>query len=97
MKTATSFAIFAFWTILLFSPCALQADQKSLMAELENVDAVQAVAIANKWRWTNRNITISVDDWKIIFKFPNGQVKTVPMPADKMLVAVAPYIRKTHA
>ena len=97
MKTAALFTIVTFWIITLFSPGSLQADQKSLMAELENVDAVQAVSIANQWRWTNRNINISVDDWKIVFKFPNGQVKTVPMPADKMLVAVAPYIRKTHA
>jgi len=97
MKNITTAFIFTLWIISLFSPGALQADQNSLMAELENVDAVQAVAIANQWRWTDRNITISVDARKIIFKFPNGQVKTVPMPADKMLVAVAPYIRKTHA
>jgi len=97
MKTATSFAIITLWIISLFSPGHLQADQKSLMAELENVDAVQAVALANQWRWTNRNIRINADALKIDFKFPDGQVKTVPMPADKMLVAVAPYIRKTHA
>ena len=96
MKNITSTVIFTLWVIFLFSPDPLQADQKSLAAELENVDAVQAVAIANQWRWTNRNIKISVDARKIVFKFPDGQVKTVPMPADKMLVAVAPYIRKTH-
>ena len=96
MKNITPSAILILWIISIFSPNALQADQKSLMAELENVDAVEAVAIANQWRWTNRNITSYADAQKIVFKFPGGRVKTIPMPADKMLVAVAPYIKKTH-
>jgi len=96
MKNITRSVSFILWIILLFSPGILQADQKSLMAELENIDAIQAVALANQWRWTNRDITISVDARKIVFKFPDGQVKAIPMPADKMLVAVAPFIRKTH-
>ena len=96
MKYITPSFIFTFWIILLFSPDALKADQKSLMAELANVDAVQAVALANQWRWTDRKITTYVDAQKIVFKFPGGQVKTIPMPENKMLVAVAPYITKTH-
>jgi len=39
MKTITATAIFILWTISLFSPGVLQADQKPLIAELENVDA----------------------------------------------------------
>ena len=96
MKYITPSVIFILWIILLFSPDALKADQKSLMAELENDDAIQAVALANKWRWTNKNITTYVDAQKIVFKFPDGQVKTISMPENKMLVAVAPYITKTH-
>ena len=96
MKNLIPIVIFILGSITFFSPGALPADQKALRAELENVDAVQAVALANKWRWTDRNITISVDAQKIHFKFPDGQVKSIPMPADKMLVAVAPYIAKTH-
>ena len=82
--------------ITLFSPDGLQADQKALMAELENMDAIQAVALANKWRWTNKDIKSYVNSKEIVFKFPDGQVKTIPMPVNKMLVAVAPYITKTH-
>lgn len=96
MKNLIATVIFILWSISFFSPGALQADQKARMAELENVDAVQAVAIANNWRWTDKSITISVDAQKIHFKFPDGQVKAIPMPADRMLVAVAPYITKTH-
>ena len=37
-----------------------------------------------------------VNSKEIVFKFPDGQVKTIPMPVNKMLIAVAPYITKTH-
>ena len=86
-------------TLLIFSlflPNTVQADYKSFMAELKNVDAIQAVALANQWRWTNKNIAIYVNAQEIVFKFPDGQVKKIPMPENKMLVAVAPYITKTH-
>lgn len=84
------------YTIFLFLPNALQADYKSFMAELKNVDAIQAVAIANTWRWSNKDITIYVNAQEIVFKFPDGQVKNIPMPENKMFVAVAPYHTKTH-
>ena len=79
-----------------FLPNALHAAYESFMAQLKNVDAIQAVALANKWRWTDKNITIYADAQEIVFKFPDGQVRRIPMPKDKMLVAVAPYITKTH-
>jgi hypothetical protein len=66
------------------------------MAELEKANATEAVAIANKWRWTNKEIKVYVDAQEIVFKFPDGQTKKIPMPKDKMLVAVAPYIKNTH-
>ena len=96
MKYITPTVIIILWIISLFSPNTLQASYNSLRVELENVDAIQAVALANKWRWTNKNITIYVNAQEIVFKFPDGQVKTIPMPENKMLVAVAPYITKTH-
>lgn len=80
----------------LFLPGVLQADYKSFMAELKNADAVQAVALANQWKWTNKDITSYVDAQEIVFKFPDGQVKKIPLPVDKMFVAVAPFITRTH-
>jgi hypothetical protein len=32
----------------------------------------------------------------VVFEFPNGRVKKIPLPEEKMLVAVAPYVNKTH-
>ena len=96
MKYLTSTVIIILWTISLCSPNALQAGHQSLLDELENLDAIQAVALANQWRWTNKQVTIYANANEIVFKFPDGQVKTIPMPENKMLVAVAPYITKTH-
>ena len=96
MKYTMLSVILAFWILSMFSPDAVHADQKSLMSELEKVNAAEAVALANKWRWTHKHIKIYVDAQEIVFNFPDGQAKKIPMPRDKMLVAVAPYIRNTH-
>ena len=84
------------WVLSIFSPGAIHADQKSLMDELKGVSAGEAVAFANKWRWTNKNMKVYMDGQEIVFKVPDGQTKKIPMPEDKMLVAVAPYLKNTH-
>ena len=75
---------------------AQQGDKQSAEAALNNIDAIQAMAIANQWKWTKRKIKSHVTPREVIFKFPNGRVKTIPIPKDKMVVAVAPYISRTH-
>ena len=84
------------WVLSIFSPAATHADQKSLIDELKRIHAAEAVALANKWRWTNKDVKVYMDAQEIVFKFPDGQTKKIPMPDDKMLVAVAPYINNTH-
>ena len=96
-KTGRALSItFIFWLIACFSPGTVQSGSKSLMAQLENINARQAVAFANAWRWTHPGIKMYVDSRELVFKFPDGQVKKISMPADQMLVAVAPYIKQTH-
>jgi Periplasmic copper-binding protein CueP len=73
-----------------------QEDFRSAEKALDNVDAIQAVAIANEWKWSKGDIKSYVDSREVVFKFPNGKVKRIPLPKDKMLVAVAPYINQTH-
>jgi hypothetical protein len=63
---------------------------------LENVDAVQAMGIANRWKWSKEKIKSHVTSRQVIFEFPNGNIKKILLPKDKMLVAVAPYINETH-
>jgi len=76
----------------LFPACTLQSDEKLL----NNVDAVQAMAIANEWKWSKKEIKSFVTSREVVFKFAKDKVKRIPLPEEKMLVAVAPYIEQTH-
>ena len=69
---------------------------KSAGIDLETIDAAEAMAIANAWKWSRKDVTTSVTAREVVFKFSDGTVKKIPLPKDKMLVAVAPYIRRTH-
>ena len=85
----------------LISSCATtqrgyQAAGKSDEAALENVDAMQAVQIANEWKWTQKDVKTFIDSREVIFEFPGGNVKRIALPKDKMYIAIAPYIEKTH-
>jgi len=80
----------------LFPAYTLRADGKSDEAQLENIDAIQAVAIANEWKWSKKEIKSYVNSREVVFQFPDGKVKKIPLPEDKMVVAVAPYIIQTH-
>jgi hypothetical protein len=77
---------------MLFLACGPQGDEKAL----EKVDAVQAVAIANDWNWSKKEIKSYVNTREVVFEFPQGKEKRISLPPDKMLVAVAPYINRTH-
>jgi len=75
---------------------SLEGNEKSAEVSLNNVDAVQAMAIANQWKWTRKEVKSYVTPRGVVFMFPNRKVKGIPLPEDKMIVAVAPYIRRTH-
>ena len=80
----------------LFAASACQLDKNSPKAILKNVDAVQAMAIANEWKWLKKEIKSHVTAREIVFELPEKQVKKIPLPEEKMLVAIAPYINRTH-
>jgi hypothetical protein len=96
MKSKVVSLILFLGIIWLLPACSGQSDEKSGKAKLNNVDAVQAVAIANDWNWSRKEITSWVTPREVVFKFPDEKIKKIPLPEDKMLVAVAPYIKTTH-
>ena len=63
---------------------------------LKNLGALEAIKIANQWKWTHKEIKSYVTSREVVFKFPNGEVYKIPLPEEKMIVAVAPYIKSTH-
>jgi hypothetical protein len=90
-----------FVAAFLISSCATmqkgnQAAGKSDEAGLENIDAMRAVEIANEWKWTKKDVKTSIDSREVVFEFPDGRVKRIALPKDKMYIAIAPYIEKTH-
>jgi len=78
----------------LFIGCGLLADENE--AKLKNVDAVQAMEIANEWKRTQTEIKSHVTPREVVFEFPDGKTKKISLPKDKMVVAVAPYGNRTH-
>ncbi|MCK9365024.1 MAG: hypothetical protein M0P74_15660 [Syntrophales bacterium] len=79
-----------------FPAPALASDGKSAEALLADVDVARALAIANEWKWSQKEIKSLVNSREVVFQFPDGKVKKIPLPEDKMVVALAPYIQKTH-
>ncbi len=94
MKSIVLSLILILGIIWLLPACS--GDEKSDKAKLNNVDAVQAMAIANEWNWSKKEITSFVTPREVVFKFPDDKVIKIPLPEDKMLIAVAPYINSTH-
>ena len=81
---------------LWFAAFGCQPDKNSTEAILKNVDAFQAMAIANEWKWTRKEIKSYVNSREVIFELSKNKVIKIPLPQEKMLVAVAPYITRTH-
>ena len=96
MKSSILSFIFIFGINSFFPVFALQGDEKPAEDALQDVDAVQAIAIANQWKWSKKRIKTYVNSREVVFKFPDGKVKRFLLTQDKMVVAIAPYLRKTH-
>ena len=90
--------IILFVFFLSSSIFALAKESKSPISEvmLDGLDAREAVALANLWRWTRKDITSFVTTREVVFKFPSGNSKRIQLPKNEILVAIAPYINNTH-
>lgn len=63
---------------------------------VEQLNAKNALALANEWRVSNSGVISDLRADAVTFVFPEGYEVSVPLPADTMVVAVAPYITDTH-
>jgi hypothetical protein len=95
-------AILVMFALVALAPLTANANNLKPYEEMvENIDAVQAMALANQWKWTQNSITTHVTPKEVVFEFPsntspNGTIKKVALPEDKMVVAIAPYLTYTH-
>lgn len=94
--TATHSAIALVVTLLiaLGSTAASAQTPPPTPEALDGLDAHGAVALANAWK--GNEVTSFATPQAIHFRFPEGTEVTIPMPADEMLVSIAPYVRQTH-
>jgi hypothetical protein len=75
---------------------ACRPDPRSPEGMLQNMDAKEALAMANDWKWTRKDIKSHVDTRVVAFELPGDKTIKIPLPDDSMVVAVAPYIKYTH-
>jgi hypothetical protein len=54
------------------------------------------MALANEWFGSNNGVKTNVDARHVVFEFPGGKTARVALPKDQMVVAIAPYVEKTH-
>ena len=81
---------------LMFGVSGCQPDPNSPEGILQNVDARKAIAIANEWKWSKKDIKSHVTSREVVFELSENKVKKIRLPDDEMMVAVAPYINQTH-
>ena len=96
MKFFPGTLILILGVIALSAACGLVGDDDSPDVRLKNIDAVKAMVIANEWKWSKKDIKSYVNAREVVFEIAKGNVKKIPLPEEKMLVAVAPYINQTH-
>lgn len=71
--------------------------EPSLESKLDGVDARQALAIADRWFQEKQPVKSFINTYEIVFEFQDGKKRRITLPAEEMMVAIAPYVQKTHA
>ena len=88
--TVVSLAVF------LMNTPAFSMSESALIDQLDGLNAHQALALANQWYWEKQPVRTHITSKEVVFQFESGTVKKIPLPANEMMVAVAPFIDKTH-
>ena len=79
------------------SPLEVRKNIDTFVDLVDDLNAVEAMALADIWGTENPYVESFVTSKEITFTFTtiNKQV-TIPLPSDKMVVSIAPYIKETH-
>ena len=82
--------------VFLMNTPAFSMSESALIDQLEGLNAHQALTLANQWHWEKQPVRTHITSKEVVFQFESGTVKKIPLPADEMMVAVAPFINRTH-
>lgn len=77
-------------------PSGGRSYKTALETALERADALQSISLANQTKSSERGIKSFVNSQEVVFQFPGGDMKKIRLPEDKMMVAIAPYKKRTH-
>ena len=88
--TVVSLAVF------LMNTPVFSMNESALIERLDGLNAYQALALANQWHWEKQPVRTHITSKEIVFQFESGWVKKIPLPHNEMMVAVAPFINRTH-
>lgn len=69
---------------------------EALASQIRGLDAEAALALANEWRTTEPDVGSTLTADAVVFVLPGGSQVSVPLPANEMVLAVAPYVTTTH-
>ena len=89
-------ALLASLAVFFVATGAFSMSESALMNQLDGLNAHQALALANQWHWEKQPVRTHITATEVVFQFQDGRVKKIPLPADEMMVAVAPFINRTH-
>ena len=74
-----------------------ETDQfESIIELVPRDDARAALALANRWKSRRPRVLTYVTADAVHFRFPDDRTVDVPLPADRMVLAAAPYLTATH-
>jgi hypothetical protein len=62
----------------------------------EGMNAMEAMVLANKLGEGKNSFTSYVTPVSINIDIPGGETFSIPLPEDRMVVAIAPYVETTH-
>jgi hypothetical protein len=63
---------------------------------VEGLNAREALALANEWKAKYPSVQTFVTTTAVNFTFSEENIVKIPLPKDQMVVAIAPYVEKTH-
>jgi hypothetical protein len=68
-------------------------------SDLAGLTTEATLNLANEWgmKADDTKVTIWTSSHALNFQFMDGTTSAVPMPHDRMVVSIAPYIMKTHS
>lgn len=83
---------------LIFISCgsSTEPDYTQNYNSLTNIDAKQAIALANEWHYSAPKIKSHITPTEVIVEFPDGKIVKKTLADSLMYIAVAPYVNTTH-